>query len=77
MARVAKILDCKILKLSQLNEWICYLDTGYSLAETIKILESMYKFDHTKEDRTIYLYLIKCSTQWLDISSNEIQLDLI
>jgi hypothetical protein len=39
----AIVLDVKKLKMSQLNEWICALDTGYNLAETQNVLKTMYK----------------------------------
>lgn len=75
-ARVAKIIDAKKIKLSQLNDWLCYLDTGYSKENTIKILGSMYSFNTQIDDKTIYLYLIECITQWLEIPVSEINLDL-
>lgn len=31
------------LYLKELNDFICYLDTGYDRAETIKLLQTMYK----------------------------------
>lgn len=39
----AKIVDVKILKLDQINEWIARLDTGYSARETKDIIKKMYK----------------------------------
>lgn len=38
----AMLIDKRILKIIQLNEFICRLDTGYSLNETITILKKMY-----------------------------------
>lgn len=75
-AKVVKIIDAKMLKLSQLNDWICYLDAGYSLKDTIKILEKMYNFDHNIDDKVFYYYLIESITDWLDIPQSEINLDL-
>jgi hypothetical protein len=38
------VLNAKrVLKISQLNEFICFLDTGYSREETLKIIKRMYK----------------------------------
>lgn len=39
----AVILDVRKLKMSQLNDWICALDTGCNLAETQNVLKTMYK----------------------------------
>ena len=39
----ARILEIRRLRLDQLNEFICHLDTGYCKASTITILERMYK----------------------------------
>ncbi|MFR9165016.1 MAG: ASCH domain-containing protein [Dysgonomonas sp.] len=39
----AKVVDIKIIKLNQINEWIARLDTGYSARETKDILKKMYK----------------------------------
>ena len=39
----AKVVDVKIIKLDQINEWIARLDTGYSAQETKDIIKKMYK----------------------------------
>lgn len=39
----AKLYEIRVLPLSHLNNFICYLDTGYSRDETLKILQRMYK----------------------------------
>jgi hypothetical protein len=39
----AMLKDKRVLLLEQLNEFICYIDTGYSKGETITILTRMYK----------------------------------
>lgn len=39
----AIVVEVRKIKMSQLNDWICYLDTGYGLAETQNILKKMYK----------------------------------
>lgn len=75
-AKIAKIKDARKIKVSQLNDFICYLDTGYNKEQTIKILEKMYSYDQKVENRTIYLYLIECQTDWLELPINEINLDL-
>ena len=54
------VLDKRSLKANQLNEWICFLDTGYSLAETRTILNNMYKNrGGIKDDEVIFLYLLR------------------
>lgn len=39
----ATVVALRILRLHQLNEFICGLDTGYSVDETKNILHTMYK----------------------------------
>jgi hypothetical protein len=39
---IAEILEIKQFYLVQLNTFIAYLDTGYSIAECRKIIERMY-----------------------------------
>jgi len=39
----ATLQDKRVLRADQLNSFICYLDTGYSQAETLNILKRMYK----------------------------------
>lgn len=38
----AKIMAIKTIPLSKINEFIAYLDTGYSLEETLKVIHRMY-----------------------------------
>ncbi|QAA81388.1 hypothetical protein EI546_06440 [Aequorivita sp. H23M31] len=38
----ATIVDIKILRLDQLNDYIAYLDTGYNLDECRNIIKRMY-----------------------------------
>jgi hypothetical protein len=55
----AILKDITILKGCNLNEFICYLDTGYSKAETTKILKRMYKgidVDSTLFDFCLLVY---------------------
>lgn len=40
---LATLQDLRVLKISQLNDFICYLDTGYSREQTIRMLQRMYK----------------------------------
>lgn len=42
---VAKIQEIRQFKLAQLNAFVAYLDTGYSLQECKDILMRMYKVD--------------------------------
>jgi len=39
----ATLHEIRTLKISQLNDFICYLDTGYNREQTIKMLQRMYK----------------------------------
>ena len=36
------VLSVGIIKINDLTDYICYLDTGYSRSETIAILQKMY-----------------------------------
>lgn len=38
----AVVLGITKIKIHELNDYICYLDTGYSRNETIEILQKMY-----------------------------------
>jgi len=40
---VALLQDKRVLGISQLNDFICYLDTGYNKEQTINMLQRMYK----------------------------------
>jgi hypothetical protein len=59
-ARVVLVRECYIDNLTELD---CYLDTGYSKAETIRILETMYKNRpvnvHTQKFALVLLKKIK------------------
>lgn len=37
-----EVLSIGVIKINSLTDYICYLDTGYSSAETIEILKKMY-----------------------------------
>ena len=39
----AEIKDIRTLKISSMNDFITFLDTGYNVADTVKILQTMYK----------------------------------
>ncbi|MEZ4925554.1 MAG: hypothetical protein R3A50_04710 [Saprospiraceae bacterium] len=53
-----RIEDKKRIKIKQLNSWICGLDSGYTVAETIRVLERMYP-NQIKPETEIYLYLVR------------------
>lgn len=38
-----EIIEKKVLKLKEVNEWIARLDTGYSVEEFQKLVRTMYK----------------------------------
>jgi len=39
----ATLHEIRILKINQLNDFICFIDTGYNREQTIKMLQRMYK----------------------------------
>ena len=39
----ATLHEIRTLKINQLNDFICYLDTGYNREQTITMLQRMYK----------------------------------
>lgn len=65
--KVGRVIETRKLKLWSLNEFMCRLDTGYSLKETFDIIGKMYNFDPVRENRTIYLYLIQTDTDWITL----------
>ena len=47
---VAEIVSIKQFKLSQMNEFMAMIDTGYSVQETIEIIKKMYpKIDYENQ----------------------------
>jgi len=58
----AEIIETKKIYGKDLNEFICRLDTGYSVEETKKVLSSMYKgkdIENTAFSYTLYSYTEK------------------
>jgi hypothetical protein len=52
----AIVLGITIAKLEQLNDYVCYLDTGYNRLETIGILRKIYpRIDFDKQKICIIL----------------------
>jgi hypothetical protein len=41
---LAKLIDKKVFRMRDLNEWMARLDTGYGKEETLKIIRTMYKW---------------------------------
>lgn len=60
MIKKIEIIDIKVVEYKKINNFISYLDTGYSLGETKTILSRMYPFMH-KQNQT-YFMLILCKT---------------
>lgn len=52
------IQDIKILKQSQFNQFIAYLDTGYSLGEFHKVIERMYPHIKKNPNQKFMLILL-------------------
>lgn len=57
---VSEVIEVKTIQVSQLNEWIARLDTGYSLEETKDILKKMYQRDYS-EKMQLDLVLLQAS----------------
>ncbi|TRX37878.1 hypothetical protein FNW52_02975 [Flavobacterium sp. ZT3R18] len=52
----AEILSVGVIKIDSLTDYICYLDTGYSRAETIEILKKIYpRIDFKNTHLTVLL----------------------
>lgn len=54
-----EIIEIRVFKLLDLNEWVARLDTGYSREETIDILCKMYKLDKLNTNKEFMLILCK------------------
>jgi hypothetical protein len=53
------IIEIRVFKLLELNEWVARLDTGYSREEAIDILCRMYKLDKSTTNKDFMLILCK------------------
>lgn len=51
---IAEVVALRELRIRDLNEFVCRIDTGYSLEETKKILRRMYK----NADRELYNFVL-------------------
>lgn len=50
------VLSVGIIKINDLTDYICYLDTGYSKSETFEILRKMYpRIDFDKQHLAVVL----------------------
>lgn len=54
---IAKILDIKTFKAKQLNSFMAYLDTAYSVEQTLKVMERMYQRSNIYELEFYYILL--------------------
>jgi hypothetical protein len=59
----AVLKNKRTLTMSQLNDFICYLDTGYNLGQTISILERMYSGINLKNASFDFCLLIYQRTE--------------
>lgn len=57
--KAVEIIEIRVFKLLDLNEWVARLDTGYSREETIDILCKMYKLDKLNTNKEFMLILCK------------------
>ena len=55
----AEVLTVGVVKIEQLSDYICYLDTGYSRTETVAILYKMYPRIDFKNQHLVILLLKK------------------
>lgn len=53
-----EVIDVRRMKLADINDWIGFLDTGYSGEETQQIFRKMYKKVTDWDTRPMYWYLI-------------------
>lgn len=51
---IAILQEIRTLRLNQLNNFITYIDTGYSVPETIEILKTMYKNSRISWDTQLF-----------------------
>lgn len=54
-----EIIEIRVFKLLELNEWFASIDTGYSRSETIDILCRMYKLDKSSTQKEFMLILCR------------------
>ncbi|MDD4992153.1 MAG: hypothetical protein PHR83_07980 [Paludibacter sp.] len=54
----ATLQDVRVLRIDQLNDFICYLDTGYNREQTINMLQRMYKNINLKTALFDFLLLV-------------------
>lgn len=52
----ATIVDIKNFKIENLNNFMAHIDTGYSIDQTIKILQKMYKENFDKQEYSFILF---------------------
>jgi hypothetical protein len=56
---IAELKDVRTFKISALNEFITFLDTGYNVSETVKLMQTMYKnidWNTQKLDFCLFVY---------------------
>jgi hypothetical protein len=59
---VAIVWDVKRLRVRDLNNYICFLDTGYNVCETKEILKKMYSSDYSDNMLMDFVLLVKEKT---------------
>ena len=57
--RECTIIGKWIVKINQLSEYTCRLDTGYSKEDTIRLILAMYKHIGITDNDNICVYLLK------------------
>lgn len=53
-----EVIEKKLLKLSEINEWIARIDTGYSLEEFQKLVRTIYKSKFEDVDNIQFCLLL-------------------
>lgn len=55
----AHLVEIRTFRLSSLNEFVCFLDTGYDKKTTVDIIRKMYKIEESDDSKEFMLLLFK------------------
>lgn len=59
----ARLQEIRVLNLWQLNDFICYLDTGYNKEQTLNMLQRMYKNIDPNTAKFDFCLLVYCNIE--------------
>lgn len=74
--KFARIMEVRKIRGQDLNNFICYLDTGYNLEATQSIIIKMYNLNNWSEVNHMYLYLVEAEKVWQEFSIDDVVLDI-